>query len=64
MSIEADTPVLRETPGGWLATSPGDFPRIGVMATTSTEATNKYKSERAVWRHLRDLAVAEPVTNA
>jgi hypothetical protein len=54
-------PVLRNTPGGWLATTPPDagFPRIGVMGDTADDATARYRVERAKWLALRDAP--EPV---
>lgn len=53
---DMDSPVLTETSyGKWLARSPGDFPRIGVIADTSEEAEAEYRASRAEWRRLRDL---------
>jgi len=50
-----DVPVLTETPGGWLAVSPGDFPRIGVIAPTIPEAERDYRAARDAWRAWRNL---------
>lgn len=63
VSDSADVPVLRETPGGWLAVSPGDFPRIGVMAPTSAEAETEYRTLRQTWRRWRDLPEPEVTAN-
>lgn len=53
MTVTQVEPVVRQTPGGWLATTPGnEFPRIGVMAETSEEAKTKLAQATDAWRTL------------
>jgi hypothetical protein len=48
-TAETDNPVLKHTPGGWMAEAM-DSPLIAVMAETEDEAIELFRARRAVWR--------------
>ncbi len=57
------TPQVVSTPGGWLASSPSDFPyRIGVVAPSSREATDRFAEALDRWHRLHDAASADSLT--
>jgi hypothetical protein len=56
------TPKLRETPGGWLATSDAhDELKIGVMGATADEAAERFRESRLAWDELVRQARANPL---
>jgi hypothetical protein len=61
MSADTNGPLFHETPGGWLAISPEDFPPLGVIADTREEAEVRYRTRAEYWRSLLELAKAQPV---
>jgi hypothetical protein len=50
-TVEIDNPILKETPGGWMAEAV-DSPLIAVVADTEDEAVKLFRERRAVWRAL------------
>lgn len=67
--LDRDRPVLKETPGGWMAVAV-DSPRIAVVADTEDAALALFCTERAIWRDLiaevqreHEEPVAEPSSN-
>jgi hypothetical protein len=56
-TVETDTPVLKHTPGGWMAEAV-DSPLIAVVANTEDEAIELFRVRRAVWRELMAQADA------
>jgi hypothetical protein len=50
-TTEIDNPVLKHTPGGWMAEAV-DSPLIAVVAETRSEAVDLFRSRRAAWRDL------------
>jgi predicted RNase H-like HicB family nuclease len=48
-------PEIRETPAGWMAYSPPDFPyRIGVVGETREEARGRFTDALEAWRELEE----------
>jgi len=56
-----DNPVLKRTPGGWMAEAT-DSPLIAVVASTEAEAVDLFRTRRAVWRELMAQAAADQET--
>jgi hypothetical protein len=50
-TVDQDTPVLKETPGGWMAVAV-DTPRIAVVADTKEAVLRQFRAGRAEWREL------------
>ena len=48
-TAETDNPILKHTPGGWMAEAT-DSPLIAVVAATEDEARELFRVRRAVWR--------------
>ena len=48
-TAQTDNPVLKHTPGGWMAEAT-DSPLIAVVAKTEDEAVELFRARRAVWR--------------
>jgi hypothetical protein len=53
-----DEPVIKETPGGWMAVAT-DSPLIAVVAGTEAGAAWLFRARRAVWRGLMAEAQRE-----
>ena len=62
-TAEIDSPVLKHTPGGWMAVAV-DVPRIAVVAETEAEAEDLFRARRAVWRDLIARAERERTDDA
>jgi hypothetical protein len=57
-TAEIDNPVLKHTPGGWMAEAM-DSPLIAVVAETESEARELFRSRRAAWRELMAQAASQ-----
>lgn len=57
MPLRPCEPDLRDTPSGWLASSPPDYPyRIGVVGQTEEEARRRFVVALAAWSELHERA--------
>jgi len=53
-------PDVRESPGGWLAASPADYPyRIGVLGDDRDEARRKFVAALDAWEELHERAARQ-----
>jgi hypothetical protein len=57
-TTETDNPVLKHTPGGWMAEAV-DSPLIAVVAETEDEAIELFRARRSAWRELIAQAASE-----